>query len=118
MTKFWTSWYSGNYADEGCTKPPFKFWVSGYRDRPNCGLNAAQYAQYTALTESSTCTEEDEDDFLEKHSRDDCTICAMIEAVDENAVWLLVNQHFPDYQQRFCEAKEADFDPSVGGRFL
>jgi hypothetical protein len=33
MPRHWASWWSGNYTDEGCTKPPFKFWVSGYRPR-------------------------------------------------------------------------------------
>ncbi|WP_396604920.1 hypothetical protein ACFLEY_22795 [Bradyrhizobium sp. YCK136] len=33
MPRHWASWWSGNYADEGCTRPPFKTWVSGTRDR-------------------------------------------------------------------------------------
>ncbi len=31
--KFWASWWSGNFANEGCTEPPFHVWVSGERDR-------------------------------------------------------------------------------------
>jgi hypothetical protein len=33
MARQWANWWSGNYADESCTNPPFKIWVSGYRDR-------------------------------------------------------------------------------------
>ncbi|TCL39973.1 hypothetical protein EV210_101173 [Anaerospora hongkongensis] len=85
MQRFWASWYSGNYADEGCTKPPFKFWISGYSDR--------------------------NDD----SGRDDCAICAVIDATDEEAVWRVVEKHFPDFKKRFCDKKEADYVP--GGRF-
>lgn len=33
--KYWISWISGNYADEGCTKPSFKFWETGSIFRQN-----------------------------------------------------------------------------------
>lgn len=85
INRHWVSWWSGNYADEGCTKPPFKFWVSGQRDRDGTD------------------------------GRDECSLCAVIDAVDEDAVWALVETHYPDCQQRFCERKEADFTP--GDRF-
>ena len=113
MKTFWVSWYSGNYADEGCTKPPFKFWVSGQRDRVKYGLTAAQYDEYRAIE-----FEEAADLYLDEHSRDDCTLCATIVAVDEVAVWDIVRQHFPDYQQRFCEERGEDFDAAASGRFV
>jgi hypothetical protein len=34
MTRYWVSWWSGYYLDEGCTKPPFQSWISGQRDGP------------------------------------------------------------------------------------
>lgn len=33
MMRFWVSWWSGYYEDEGCTKPPFQVWISGSRNR-------------------------------------------------------------------------------------
>jgi len=74
--KYWTSWWSGNYEDEGCTAPPFKFWTSGEERR-----------------------EGDTD-------RIDLSICALIEAADSEEVWQLVEGHFPDYRARFCEQRD------------
>lgn len=82
MSRYWVSWYSGNYADEGCTKPPFPFFVSGYRDRNG-----------------------DSD-------RDDCSICALFDASDEQAIWLLVRKHFPDCEERFIEPVAGDWLPN------
>lgn len=31
--RFWVSWWSGYYEDEGCTQPPFQLWISGERSR-------------------------------------------------------------------------------------
>jgi hypothetical protein len=83
--RYWVSWWSGNYADEGCTKPPFKFWSSGSRYR----------------------AEDDE--------RDECSLCAVIDAADDLDVWRLVKQHFPDCEERFCDEKELGWKP--GDRF-
>jgi hypothetical protein len=33
MNRYWVSWWTGNYASEGCTAPPFQVWVSGERMR-------------------------------------------------------------------------------------
>jgi hypothetical protein len=33
VKRFWASWWSGRYADEGCTEHPFKIFVTGTRDR-------------------------------------------------------------------------------------
>jgi hypothetical protein len=45
VNRYWVSWWSGNYADEGCVAPPFQFWNSGERiredsDRTDCSLCA------------------------------------------------------------------------------
>lgn len=80
--KFWAGWYSGYYADEGCTKPPFEVWVTGYRPRP-------------------------------RGERDDCTICAVIEAENEVSVWEIVSQYFTDFLERFCEPKPDDWEPPL-----
>lgn len=29
MQRYWVSWYSFNYAKDGCTSPPFQAWVTG-----------------------------------------------------------------------------------------
>ena len=110
MKRFWTSWYSGNYADEGCTKPPFEFWVSGQKERQNYGLSDELYEQYSKIMSEAKA-----DKFLDKHSKDDCSICAVIDAENEDEVWKLVAIHFPDYDQRFCDEREKDFNP--GSRF-
>jgi hypothetical protein len=110
MKRFWVSWWTGNYSDEGCTVPPFKFWVSGQRDRPNNGLNEEQQKIAAQFSDDDAY-----EDFLDQHSRDDCSICAVIDAVDEEAVWNLVGTHFPDYDQRFCDEQALDFTP--GPRF-
>jgi hypothetical protein len=85
MNRYWVSWYSGYYADEGCTEPPFQVWISGYHKRPD------------------------------SKERDDCIICALIDAPSENDIWYIVAKYFPDYQERFCEKRDKDYIP--GDRF-
>ena len=110
MKRYWVSWYSGNYEDEGCTTPPFKFWVTGYRSRPDYGLNLSELMEFNAIH-----NEDEQSDFLEEHSRDNCTICAAIDAEAEQEVWKLVCNHFPDYSERFINEVAPDFVP--GDRF-
>lgn len=81
MIRYWVSWWSGYYADEGCTKPPFQVWVSGTRPR------------------------------LNDEKRDDCSICAVIDAESASEVETIVAHHFPDYEMRFIEFKDADWQP-------
>ena len=82
MTRYWVGWISGNYADEGCTAPPFKFWQTGVTDHPT------------------------------DPERDHLTLCAVIDAESEAEAWALVGQHFPDYQQRFISVRASDYRPS------
>jgi len=112
--RFWASWWSGNYADEGCTKPPFETWVTGQRFRQGDGLNKAQLEEASKITNQRKY-----DAYLNKHSRDDCSMCAVIDAESEDDVEKLVRQHFPDAEMRFCEVRPADYDPrkTSGGRF-
>jgi len=35
MNTYWVSWWSGNYIEEGCTRSPFKYWCSGFKERNN-----------------------------------------------------------------------------------
>ena len=47
--------------------------------------------------------------------REDASICAVIDAPSEAAIWASVERHFPDYEQRFCSAAKDDYQP--GDRF-
>lgn len=107
MKRFWVSFFSGNYADEDCTKPPFKFWVSGQRARENYGLDEKLFTELQSLHDA-----DDMEEFLDKWSKDDCSICAVIDAESEDDIWELVAKHFPDYQHRFCDEVASDFKPS------
>lgn len=110
MARYWVSWWTGNYADEGCTEPSFEHWVTGQKHREDYGMTEEQ------LTALEQIYDEDEyDKFIDKHARDDCSICAIIDAEDEDVVWKLVSKHFPDYKQRFCEIKADDY--AAGSRF-
>lgn len=112
MQRYWVSWWSGNYEDEGCTVPPFQFWVSGQKERPDYGLTPEEYQHYCNLE-----TDEEMEDYLNEKSRDDCSLCACIDANSEDQIWEAVARHYPDYEPRFCEEREKDYNPSIGGRF-
>ena len=94
--RYWVSWYSGNYADEGCTRPPYTTWITGSAERQRGAGNADADADADA-------------------ERDDLTFCAVIDAASADDVWARVGRHFPDFRQRFCDEKAADFAP--GERF-
>ena len=102
MKRYWISWYSGGYSDEGCTEPPFKYWWTGSRARPKHGLTAEQYIQYTLLK-----TEDEQFAFLDKHERSTGTACAMVEAESKEEIWPVIKKYFPDYEYRFCEELES-----------
>lgn len=110
MNRYWISWYSGNYEDEGCTKPPFKFWITGCSFRPNNGLSEENLKLLDEIN-----NEDEHDEFIDKFGRDDCTICAVIDSESEELTWELIALHFPDYRQRFCEVRDPSYQP--GDRF-
>jgi len=110
MARYWISWYSGYYADEGCTTPPFQVWISGSRERPNYGLTEEQHKHYLSLED-----EDEMDEFLSEHSKDTATICAMVDAESEDEIWAVVGKHFPDYRERFIEPQESN--AVTGDRF-
>lgn len=82
MQRYWVSWWSGNYASEGCTKPPYQVWDSGSRDRNHA------------------------------NGGDEMSLCAVIDANSESDIWKSVSKHFPDYEARFCTPVEADYIPN------
>lgn len=112
MNRYWVSWWSGNYKDEGCTNPPFQFWLSGQKDRDNDGLTTEQMEQLSLIKD-----EEEAEEFLNNNAKDDCSLCACLDANSEEEIWQVVAKHFPDYEPRFCEIRDKDYNPSVGGRF-
>jgi len=111
MTRYWISWYSGGYEDEGCIEePPFQHWWTGQRERPNCGLSDEKYAEYLKI--------EDEDErfaFLDTYGKSDGTVCAAVDANSEDEIWEVVGKYFPDYKVRFCEERDSSWSP--GDRF-
>ena len=93
MKRYWISFVSGNYADERCTAPPFQFWETGTMDRRDHLPQA----------------------FESGSEKDDLTLCALVEAEGERQIWEAVKKHFPDYEERFCNEVEHDYEP--GERF-
>jgi hypothetical protein len=47
--------------------------------------------------------------------KDDVSICAVIDAENEEQIWRIVGKHFPDYESRFCSPREPGYKP--GDRF-
>jgi len=43
-----------------------------------------------------------------------CTICAIVDAVDEDAVWAEVRKYWPEAVQSFCEETEPSWRPDPG----
>jgi len=39
MFRFWVSWWTGYYEDEGCSKPGWTVWISGERETRSDGRN-------------------------------------------------------------------------------
>lgn len=112
MNRYWISWWSGYYEEEGCTDPPFQIWISGQKEREDDGLNKEQLEMLSKIQDS-----DEYDAFLNQYSKDDCSICACVDAESEEDIWKVVAHHFPDYEPRFCELENTDYDPSIGGRF-
>lgn len=79
--RYWVSWWTGNYADEGCTKPPFDSMVSGERQRRDQGNDQSHCMLF------------------------DC------DPANEVAMTDLVEKHFPDAEFRFIERKPDDYEP-------
>jgi hypothetical protein len=108
MKRFWISWFSGGYEDEGCIgEPPFQYWWTGQRERPNHGLTPEKYAEYKKIEDQG-----DADAFLDEHGRSDGTACAMVEAESEAEIWPVIAKYFPDYTYRFCEERELTDEPN------
>lgn len=111
LKRFWVSWISGYYENEGCTKPPFKLWTSSYIEREQQNFTPEQYRIFALLEDNS----EELERALNAYTKTDCNLCAVIDATDEEAIWKVVKHHFPDYIYRFCQEEQNDFIP--GDRF-
>ena len=84
MGRYWVSWWSGYYEDEGCTEPDFQIWVSGTRLRST----------------------------RPKGKQEELSLCAVIDADSSKQIEFFLRVHFPDYELRFCEKREPDFVPN------
>jgi hypothetical protein len=93
MKRFWISFWTGNYADEGCLDAPFQVWLSGQTDRRS------------HLPQK----------FESGEPKDDCSLCAVVDANSEEEIFPAVLKYFPDAEMRFCEPRPSDFVP--GDRF-
>lgn len=85
INRYWVSWWSGFYENEGCTLPPFQIWISGHRDRSD--------------------------------GQTEVSICTMIDAECECEIWKVVDQHFPDYEERFCDKRRNNDAVPESSRF-
>ena len=90
MTRFWTSWWSGRYADEGCTQPPFQFWCTGEMER-----------QYSNRTNESYCA------LLGADNRDD--IVALLKRHFPDMELRFISERAADWKpnNRFPKRKKA-----------
>lgn len=59
---------------------------------------------------------DEQNEFLDKNSKDTATICSMIDADNADQIWESVAKHFPDYEIRFIEECAPDEKP--GARFV
>ncbi len=84
MTRYWVAWWSGSYADDGCTKPPFPFWMMEHRPYHGNRWDAK--------------------------ARDELALTAMVDAEDEASLWETIRRHFPDAELRWAEPKPAGWD--------
>ncbi len=81
MSRYWVSWWSGYYEDEGCVTPPFQIWITDQRKREWCA------------------------------ERTDAQICALVDADSPEEVWRAIAFYFPDYSPRFCFESDINHIP-------
>jgi len=127
LTRYWIRF--GTYLEDWPEDTPFFFWHTGsgnhYVLRPSV-MNTPEAQGLPFQTdlflrnfdpELKKRFEEDE----ELHDRmyvSDAYCTALIDAVDEKAVWELVLQHFPDAEHSFCNVSDRTLTGlSKGGRF-
>lgn len=144
LRRFWISWIS--WLEDWPEGAPFFFWETGTlcdgRLRPSMKndpraanlperanmLSDALIAQITFQDTDSEpgddssdvdSDEDEEDDMFDTFYISGGTVCAWIDAVDEDAAWKLVAEYFPDFEKRFCEERPLGSlsGAAKGGRF-
>lgn len=136
LNRFWISWTS--WLEDWPDEVPFFFWETGTtcdgRLRPSMkddprAANLPEHANMMVdfnlpqITDGSggddNGPEEEDDDLFDTFYVSGGTICAWIDAVDEEAAWTQVSQHFPDFEKRFCEERPRGTlsGNARGGRF-
>lgn len=123
LKRFWISWTS--WLEDWPEEAPFFYWQTGStsdgRLRPSMkddprAANLPEHSNIFAnldllqITDGSKdevqeSEDEDEDDPFDVFYVSGGTICAWIDAVDEETAWQQVAQQFPDFEKRFCEER-------------
>ncbi len=85
-TRYWVSWWSGAYADQGATNPPFQIWTMEHRPSRSTDWN--------------------------NKARDDLALTAVIDAPNAAAIWESVRLHFPDAEPRWAEPRPDNWHPA------
>jgi len=85
MNRYWCSWWSGYYLDEGCSMPPFQIWIS--TERARIGNPPG------------------------KDERTEVGICALIDSDSKDKIMESIKRHFPDFEMRFMNEHNLDFEP-------
>jgi len=88
--RYWVTFLSGYYKDEGCSHPDFPSWIlSDIKDRR---------LFLPHLTSDG-------------HPKTDCVIAGLIDAFSEEELWIRVKKFFPDYEMQSIETKPAQWQP-------
>jgi len=82
MKRYWCSWWSGYYLDEGCSMPPFQIWLLHERARNYPDTTRTEVNIYAVI---------------------DSDLVAEIESS--------IQKYFPDYSELSIEEKDIDFQP-------
>lgn len=106
MKRFWVSFWTGNEKEEGCSKPPFKYCISDSRNFNRVCLSKKDFETSKRLSGDEL------EEFIYKHSRQEVSVCCVIDEKNEDAVWKEIVKYFPDFDERFCIERESDFKPS------
>jgi hypothetical protein len=124
LKRFWISWTS--WLEDWPDDVPFFFWQTGttcdgrlrpsMKDDPRAAnlpvntnmladLNLLGVADGTDTDGNNSEVDEDEDDLFDTFYSSGGTICAWIDAIDEDVAWQIATEHFPDLEKRFCEER-------------
>jgi len=115
LKRYRIRFYSGNYEDEGCSRPSFPVWISSQRDRRDPDLEYGVEG-WDAVRSLQTTDDEDLWDWVqEAYARDDCCFVGFIDAHSYQSALVRIGTHFPDYYD--LEIEQVAYDWLPGSRF-